>query len=267
MRRSTAAMAAAVVSAILIAPSAANALFGFGMPVIDVTAILQLIKQLAQMEQEYQELVQTYDVIFNRYKLAVKMAEHFDAKSMWAGFQVGTAPNLTLNTYGETANWQAAVTTGAGAFEAWQEATLSLRNDPTLASQVPGQSDGLALLATVEVADGANRATTEALGNSRAQQSAMSASIQELEGTVLDGSDETNTEVQQLNLMNAGMVQSLRMQQDTNAVATSALEESIATNKMYRDAAAALFNTYAVANLHKGEGQWSTAGSPAYRLP
>jgi len=267
MKRRTAAVAAAGLLAILIAPPAATALFGIGMPVFDLTAVLQLIRQLGQMEQQYQELVQTYDVIVNRYKLAMKMAEHFSAKSMWAGLQVGTAPNVTVNTYGETANWQAAVTTGAGASEAWQEATVALRNDPSLAYQVPGQSDGLALLAAIEVADGANRASAEALGNSRAQQGAMIASIQELEGTVLDGSDDTNTEVQQLNLMNAGLVQSLRMQQDTNAVATSALEESIATNKMYRDAAAALFNTYAVADSHKGEGQWSTVGTAAYRLP
>lgn len=267
MRRSKIAVTSIALAALLIAPPAAHALFGFGMPVIDVTAIIQLIKQLAQMQQEYQELVQTYDVIFNRYKLAVKMAEHFGMKSLWEGFQVGTAPNLTVNTFGETANWQTAVTTGAGAYTAWQQATVGLRNDPTLATQIPGQSDALALLATVEVADGANRASAAALGNSRAQQAEMSSSIQQLEGTVLDGSDSTNTEVEQLNLMNAGIVQSLRMQQDTNAVATSALEESIATNKLYRDAAATLFNTYAVANLHKGEGQWGTANSAAYRLP
>lgn len=82
MKRRIAAVAAAGLLAILIAPPTANALFGIGMPVFDVTAVLQLIRQIGQMEQEFQELVQTYDVIVNRYKLAMKMAEHFSAKSM-----------------------------------------------------------------------------------------------------------------------------------------------------------------------------------------
>ena len=266
MKRKTSAWAAAGVVIVLLMPPGAQALLGFGMPVIDVTAIAQLIRQVGQMEQQYQELVSTYNVISNRYQLAVQMAEHFSAKSLWQGLRASVAPNLTFNTYGETADWQTAVTTGNRAWQAWQEATFPLKPDATLASQTPGQSESLALLASVEVADGANRASAEALGNSRFQQGAMSDAIQQLEGTVLDGSDDTNTEIQQLNLMNAGIVQSLRMQQDSNAVMTSTLEESMATNKIYRDAAATLFNAYAAGNAYKGEGQWGAAGQ-SYRLP
>ncbi|MGI8959581.1 MAG: hypothetical protein ACR2IV_07455 [Bryobacteraceae bacterium] len=61
----------------------------------------------------------------------------------------------------------------------------------------------------------------QTLGNARTQQTQMSEAIAQLQASALDGSAGTNSEVEQLNLLTAGSVQSLQMQQTTNNVITS----------------------------------------------
>lgn len=69
--------------------------------------------------------------------------------------------------------------------------------------------------------DGAGPTAVQTLGNARTQQTQMSEAIAQLQASALDGSAGTNSEVEQLNLLTAGSVQSLQMQQTTNNVITS----------------------------------------------
>ena len=66
----------------------------------------------------------------------------------------------------------------------------------------------------------------------------MAAAIENLASSVLDGSSGTNSEVEQLNLLSAGSVQSLQMLQTANDILTSLLEEQTVANKVQRDAVA-----------------------------
>lgn len=96
-------------------------------------------------------------------------------------------------------------------------------------------SRDLASAASVETFDGAGPTAIQTLGNARQQQMQMNLAIGRLQASVSDGSDGMNSEVQQLNLLAAGAVQSLQMQQTTNNVVTSLLEQQTIANKIQRD--------------------------------
>ena len=94
----------------------------------------------------------------------------------------------------------------------------------------------------------------------------MAPAIANLQASATDGSAGTNSEVEQLNLLTSGTVQSLEMQQTSNNVLTSLLEQQTIANKIQRDALADHLNYETLRDQYLvSEGpQWGTASQRSH---
>lgn len=201
----------------------------------------QQFNALRQIAQEVQELAKLDSEILTleaEYAQIQYNASHFTTglKSGWLGTGNRIVSNWTTpNYYGETAAWQRASALGSGNLEAWQQAVIALQRNPYLAGQPIGNSRDYSYTASVNTFDSAGPTALQTLGNARVQQTQMAAVIARLQAAAMDGSAETNSEVQQLNLLTAGSVQNLQMQQTANNTLVSLLEQQTIANKIQRD--------------------------------
>src|ERR1700752_4146243 len=104
----------AVIAAALVAP--AFAIFGLGDIVFDPTNFEEAVQQLLQMQQQYAQLVQTYQVIRSQYEQMVYMAKRVPV-NMATRYRAISTPwraSSATNTYGGTAGWIAGINTGTG---------------------------------------------------------------------------------------------------------------------------------------------------------
>src|SRR4051812_13815248 len=95
----------AVVGATCAAP--ALALFGLGDLVFDPTNFEEAVRQLLQMEQQYAQLVQTYQMVRSQYEQMIWMAQRVPV-SMAVRYRALATPwrnSSANNTYGTTAAW------------------------------------------------------------------------------------------------------------------------------------------------------------------
>lgn len=211
------------------------------------------ITKIARLDTQIQQAVATYNQL-------VMSAKFFSVKKMFAGWGNRIVANWwSPNNYGLTGNWSPMVLFGGGSpVTAWSNVTVALHMNPAIAAAGAAAMAGgrggayvpysglAANAATVETFDGAGPAAVETLGNARAQQTRMSNSVSQLQASVLDGTATTNSNVEQLNLIAAGAVQQLQMQQTTNNVLTSLLEQQTIANKIARDQLADELNYTAV---------------------
>lgn len=194
----------------------------------------QLLNDIQKL-QKLDHQIQTLDAEFNQIQAS---ARYFSVKNAWKGFGNQIVRNWAPNSYGATPMWNAAVLFGPGAPQAWQNVIIAMQHNPYVVGISPGLNREYAYAATVDTFDGAGPTAVQTLGNARTQQTQMAAAIAQLQASALDGSAGTNSEVEQLNLLTAGSVQGLQMQQTTNNLVTSLLEQQTIANKIQRDAIA-----------------------------
>jgi len=199
----------------------------------------QLVQQLLQLQQTYQQIV-------NQYNLAVRMAQNLQNmparyQALFSQWRNGAA----LDTYGNTGAWVAAINTGALG-DGYQLATTQLvpyrpaylaSMDPDELSRVQSQ------YASVELADGANLTAIGTIGAIRENALDIQNHIANLENDSLSGDPDLNTEVSVLNKINAANVLTLRSVQDSNKLLASLLEEQTIVAKQQRESTTNAINT------------------------
>ena len=203
-------------------------------PVQESHSWQQLLNDIQKL-QRLDHQIQTLDAEFNQIQAS---ARYFSVKNAWRGFANQIVRNWAPNSYGATPLWNTAVLFGPGAPQAWQKVIVAMQHNPYMVGMTPGVNREYAYAATVDTFEGAGPTALQTLGNARTQQTQMTTAIAQLQASALDGSEGTNSEVQQLNLLTAGSVQGLQMQQTTNNVITSLLEQQTIANKIQRDALA-----------------------------
>lgn len=237
-----------IVAVVLLLPAASYAQFGFGGVVYDptnyVNAVLrynQLVRQLVQLRQTYQQLLSQYNLALQMSKSIENMPARYRATfSQWRSF---TATDL----YGNTAGWVGAVN-GAGlesVTPAYQQATIPLLaySQADLNAINPTDARNLkSVYASLELADGANVSALTTVGNVRANAQTVQQRIANLEQDSLSGDAALNTEVSVLNKINASNVLTLRTLQDSNNLRVAALEQQVLQAKQHRDLDAANLN-------------------------
>lgn len=221
----------------ILTDSPARAQFGFSV-VTDPTQEAHSLKQLVNDIQKLQKLDAQIQQLTAQYNQLVASARYFSLKRQWAGFGNQIVRNWAPNSYGATPLWNTAVLFGPNAPQAWQNVVVAMRHNQYMNGIMPGSNRQFAYAATVDTFDGAGPAALQTLGNARSQQTQMAQSIANLQASAMDGSAGTNSEVEQLNLLTSGAVQSLEMQQTSNNVLTSLLEQQTIANKIQRDALA-----------------------------
>lgn len=244
-------LAMLAIAVLLLLPSVSQAQFGFGGIVYDPTNYANAVLRYNQLVRQLAQLRQTYQQVLNQYNLALQMSKNLEnmparyraAFSQWRSF---TASDL----YGNTSGWVGAVN-GAGAQTvgpAYQQATVPLLtySQTDLNAINPTDAQNLkSAYASLELMDGANVSGLATVGNIRANAQTVQQQISNLEEDSLSGDPSVNTEVGVLNKINASNVLTLRTLQDANNLRLAALEQQILQAKQQRDSDAANLN-YAI---------------------
>jgi len=261
---------------LLTATSAAFAVFGVGDVVYDPAAVANLIKQFHQMEQEYSQLVATYQTVRSQYSQMIFMAKMVPTE-LRARYRTLATPwrsSAATDTYGTTASWIAAINSGLGVQSGYQQAIQRLNAYGGVFSHIPTeQLDRVKVnYATVELTDGANQNAIDLLGRLRANAPQMATAIQNLETDTLSSDPNLNSEIAVLNKINAANLVGLRNGQDTNDLLVALAEEEVVDAKRKRDAEAGAINQHIRFVGEEQEILRAQTGDPsarmlAYRMP
>ena len=270
--------AAVVLVALLLLPAVSEAQFGFGGIVYDPTNYANAVLRYKQLIQQLAQLKQTYQQVLNQYNLAVQMSRNL--QNMPARYRATFSQwrNFTANDlYGNTTGWVSAVN-GAGpqsVSPAYQLATIPLLSYSQADLDAINTADARNLrsvYASLELSDGANVSALTTVGNVRANTQTVQQQIANLEQDSLSSDPNLNTEVGVLNKINASNVLTLRTLQDANNLRLAALEQQVLQAKQQRDTDAANLN-FAIAmrqqatqNLTPFHGNLTQSLS-SYRLP
>ena len=261
---------------LLTATSAAFAVFGVGDVVYDPAAVANLIKQFHQMEQEYSQLVATYQTVRSQYSQMIFMAKMVPTE-LRARYRTLATPwrsSAATDTYGTTASWIVAINSGLGVQSGYQQAIQRLNAYGGVFSHIPTeQLDRVKVnYATVELTDGANQNAIDLLGRLRANAPQMATAIQNLETDTLSSDPNLNSEIAVLNKINAANLVGLRNGQDTNDLLVALAEQGIVDAKRKRDAEASGINEHIrfigeEENILRAQTGDPSARMLAYRMP
>ena len=186
------------VAAIVLTATPSFALFGIGDIVFDPTSYANLVKQFTTLQMQY-------NAIKNNLT-------HFSVKQQWQAVLTTLKNTNVKNLFGETNGMTTALTTNSptASSTAWTAATVPVSSTTTtyLGTQTLGSAQ-LAQLAMIEASDSVSPDCLTAVGQYRAARTQNAAAVSSLAANELDGSDASNSEVQQLNLLNAAEAQKM----------------------------------------------------------
>ena len=210
------------------------ALLGVGDIVFDPTSYASLVSQLTTLETQY--------------NLLKNNITHFSLKQQWQTALGALKSANVANLFGETAGMNVALNTNspAASTAGWKAATVSVDSTASsyLASQTLG-NDRTSQLAMVEMSDSISPDCLTAVGQYRQARAGNATAINALATQQLDSSDSTNTEVEQLNLLNAAEAQKMSEMQAQGSLQTCLASQMTVANMQQRNAAAQDLNTAA----------------------
>lgn len=252
---------AAVLGTLLLIASPAFALFGIGDIVFDPTEVAQTINNVKQAIQIALNTKQTLATMEANLK-------NFSVKNIWQTAKATFLTDAVHNTYGETAGWNSALNTNslAAASTAWTMANLQINPGTYMSGQTPGTSADLTSLAIVEAFDSSSPNCMNAIGQYRNLQSINAPPEDALESAQLDGSAATNSEIEQLNLLNAANAQRMHEMQAQGQLHACLVEQTTISNMAQRNAAALAINDNAIAEQEKATNNTNfTNGSTTWQ--
>ena len=266
------------VALLLLIPAVSDAQFGVAGVVYDPTNYANAVLRYKQLLAQLLQLRQTYQQVLNQYNLALQMSKSVEnmparyraAFSQWRSF---TATNL----YGNTAGWVGAVNGGGPQSVplAYQQATVPLLaySQSDLESINPADARNIrSAYASLQLADGANVSAMTTVGNVRANTQSIQQQVANLEQDSFSNDASLNSEVAVLNKINASNILTLRTLQDANNLRVAALEQQVLQAKQQRDLDAANLN-YAIQLRQQASKNLASFNSNlsqtlgAYRLP
>jgi hypothetical protein len=164
--------------------------------------------------------------------------------------------------FGETNGMTTALNTNspAASSTAWIAATVPVTGTTTtyLAGETPGSAQ-LSELAMIEASDSVSPDCLTAVGQYRAARTQNAAAGNSLASEQLDGSTTTNSEVEQLNLLNAAEVQKMSEMQSQGVLQACLASEMAVSNMEQRNAAATDLNTAAYVAQQRATNDTSAA--------
>lgn len=223
-----------VATAVLVTATPSFALFGLGDIVFDPTSYGSLVQQLTTLQMQY-------NTIKNNLT-------HFSVKQQWQAVLTTLKNTNVKNLFGETNGMTAALNTNSpsASSTAWTAGTIPVSGNTTtyLQGQTPG-SVQLSQLAMIEASDAISPDCLTAVGQYRAARTQNATAVNSLAADELDGSDTTNSEVQQLNLLNAAEAQKIAEMQTQGTLQSCLAAQMAVANMQQRNAAAIDLNTAA----------------------
>jgi len=235
-------------AAVLLTATPCFALFGIGDIVFDPTSYAQLVSQLTTLESQYNMLKNN--------------VAHFSWKQQWQTTLTALKNANVGNMFGETAGINIALNTNSpsASLTGWKAATVSVNTGAStyLAGQSLG-NDRMSQLAMVEMSDAISPDCMTAVGQYRAARSQNASANSTLASQQVDGTDSTNTEVEQLNLLNAAEAQKMSEMQAQGTIQTCLASQMTVANMQQRNAAAQDLNTAALVQQQRATNDVSAA--------
>jgi hypothetical protein len=219
-------------AALLLTATPSFALFGIGDIVFDPTSYASLVSQLTTLETQYTMLKNNI--------------EHFSVKQQWQTTLTALKNANVKNMFGETNGMTTAFNSNSPSASSagWRAATIPVSSDmPTyLGTQTPG-SPQLSQLAMIEMSDSVSPDCITAVGQYRVARTQNTTATGSLAANQLDTTTGTNSEVQQLNLLNAAEAQKMSEMQNQGVLQACLASQMAVTNMQQRNAAATDLNT------------------------
>ena len=235
-------------AAVLLTATPSFALFGIGDIVFDPTSYASLVSQLTTLESQYNMLKNNIT--------------HFSAKQQWQTTLQALENVNVANMFGETAGMSIALNSNSpsASSTAWKAATITMNGSaPTyLASQSLGSSR-TSQLALIETSDAVSPDCLTAVGQYRSDRSANATANSSLLSSQFDVSDSTNSEVQQLNLLNAAEAQKTAEMQSQGTLQACLASQMTLTNMERRNAQAEDLNTAVFVQQQRSANDTSAA--------
>jgi hypothetical protein len=225
------------------------ALFGLGDIVFDPTSYASLISQAT--------------TALNQFKTIENNVTHFSLKNQWQT-TLNTLKNANVaNMFGETAGFNVALNSNSPSTStmAWKTASVPVNSTTSsyLQGQAAGNSAQLSQLAMVEMSDSVSPDCLTAVGQYRAARGQNATANSMLAQQQLDTSSATNSEVEQLNLLNAAQAQQLSEMQSQAAMQVCLASQMTVANMQQRNAAAQDLNTAAAVQAQRATNDTSAA--------
>ena len=235
-------------AALLLTATPSFALFGLGDIVFDPTSYGNLVSQLTTMETQYQMLKNNI--------------EHFSFKQQWQTAFTAMKQANVRDLFGETNGMTTALNTDSptASSTAWTAATVPVNGTTTtyLAGETPGSAQ-LSELAMIEASDSVSPDCLTAIGQYRAARAQNTAANNSLASEQLDGGSATNSEVEQLNLLNAAEAQKMSEVESQGVLQACLASEMAVGNMQQRNAAALDLNTAAYVAQQRAADDTSAA--------
>jgi hypothetical protein len=235
-------------TALLLTATPGFALFGLGDVVFDPTSYASLVSQLTTLETQY--------------KMLKNNITHFSIKQQWQT-TLHTLENANVaNMFGETAGIRIALNTNSPSTSstAWKTVTVSMNSGTS--SYLQGQSPGssrMSQLAMIETADSISPDCLTAVGQYRSNRTENATANSTLLSDQFDNTDSTNSEVQQLNLLNAAEAQKLSEMQAQGTLHTCLAGQMTVANMERRNAAVEDLNTAVFVQQQRATNDTSAA--------
>jgi len=225
----------------------AHGQFGSGV-VYDPTQSAHAIQQIGQGNQIYTTAVATTRNVIGAYNLAQRMASlpqslYYSYRNL--GYQEWYALIRPANTYGNSAIWISAASTGYGAAPATQQASIprtgQIAGYGSLSPE--GQQAIAARGATVDLSDAVNASNLQTVGIIRAESAQREADISQLEAASHSSDPSQHTEMATLQRINQALLIELRTQQETNQILQAQALQQLVGQKVQQDNLKSLFET------------------------
>jgi hypothetical protein len=225
----------------------AHAFLGFGDIVFDPTLYAEAIRNIIQLEQQYEQMVATYNQVRGQYEHLKMMARQVpvNMEHRYRSYSA-TLKGLSVDdTYGNARGWVSALNGDGPVRTGYGQTTTSLEDYGTAFNNIPAdqRTNVKASVANVELTDGVNIRGMEAIGMIHANSEDVERTISALEQDSLSSDPAMNTEIAVLNKVNAASLVAIRNAQDTNNLLLTIAEQQILQAKRMRDAEARAINT------------------------
>ena len=226
------------------------ALFGIGDIVFDPTSYASLLSQAT--------------TAFNQLQTIQNNVEHFSFKQQWQTTLNQLKNANVASMFGETAGMSIALNTNSPSTStaAWKTATVPIASGTSgyLQGQTPGNSTQLSQLAMIEMADSISPDCLTAVGQYRANRNQDQTANGALTDEQFDSTTDSNSEVEQLNLLNAAEAQKLSEMQSQGAMQVCLASQTTVANMQQRNAAAQDLNSAAAVQQQRSTNDTSAAG-------
>jgi hypothetical protein len=233
---------------LLLAATPSFALFGIGDIVFDPTSYASLVSQLTTLESQYNMLKNNIT--------------HFSAKQQWQTTLHALENVNVANMFGETAGIKIALNSNnpSASLTGWQAATVPISGNAStyLVGQQLGSSR-MSQLAMIETSDAISPDCLTAVGQYRSGRTQSLTADSLLSANQFDNTDSTNSEVQQLNLLNAAEGQKMAEMQSQGSLQVCVAGQMTVANMERRNAAVEDMNTAAFVQQQRTANDTSAA--------